>query len=74
MLTPNEKRALDSFPYPRTLESAYEHSTFRNRYNFLGYVRSLIEKGFLEPTKKQIRQMYGITDTLTLYKRSKRDE
>lgn len=72
MLTPNEKRALDCFPYPRTLESAYEHSSFRNRYNFLGYVKSLIEKGYITAEVKKTKEDFMYTYK-TLYKRSKRD-
>ena len=74
MLTQNEKKALACFPYPRTLDSAYEHGTFRNRANFTGYVKRLVEKGYLTTIVKKERTELNLIERNILYKRSKRDE
>ena len=73
-MTENEKKALACFPYPRTLESAYELGTFRNRANFLGYVKRLLEQGYLEKMTKKERSEDNLIEFTTIYRRSKRNE
>ncbi len=69
MLTANEKRALDCFPRPRTIEDAYRRSSFRNQANFKIYVTNLYLQGYLIDGFKKKQN-----DTLTVYRKAKPNE
>lgn len=70
----SEKMVLACFHRPRTIDSAYCHSTFRNKANFEIYVKKLEKAGHLIKEIKKKRELGGLTTFYELYKRSKRDE
>ena len=70
----NEKKVLACFHRPRTIDSAYHHSAFRNKANFEIYVKKLEKDGHLIKEMKKKREYGGLAIIYELYKRSNRDE
>ena len=70
----NEKKVLECFHRPRTIDSAYYHSAFRNKANFEIYVKKLEKAGHLIKEIKKKIECGGLTMFYELYKRSNRDE
>ena len=70
----NEKKVLACFHRPRTIDSAYHHSAFRNKANIEIYIKKLEKEKKKKKKKKKKREYGGLAIIYELYKRSNRDE